>query len=721
MYTKLIQFIFLLLIILLILSCNRDFENPLDSKSVVEPDAPTGLSILMNADGNIKLNWTDNGIDNGFTILRGSTIIGITVRNDTTYIDSTFEFEKNYNYSVRSILPNGKSSVANTQSFSTSFAPTQLALSQVTDSNIELSWVDNSIFEDGFIIERKVIGANFSAIDTLTADTTIYVDNGLSNLIQYKYRVKAISGNKSSIYSNEQSLQTNFPEPTELSLLLLSDTECQLTWSDNTNFEEGFIIERNESNTSFVEIVNIPSNSTSYIDQNLNDGLLYIYRIKAYNGNNSSNYSSQKSIISPLSSPTNLEAEVIDIELLLSWDDNSNNEYYYQLERQIGTDDFELYEILNPNTNFKSIDLTNVDPNYIYSFRVKAVKDTLESLHTNIAGIEFGSVLWSKSFGGSVESIKLHPNGKELLVGIDLNDVKIIRIEDGYIISTLNNNYAYSVNYNSTGEKAVFMGNDQISVWDLNSETQIWEGTQTNGLSPVQFSPDNTKIISGGDYGGVGSVNVWNADNGSLIWSKSHDSNLTSIAVSLDGNYVATGSYDNTSKVWDMANGQQILNIQHGFMVTGLAFTSDSGILISCAYDGEVKALNVVTGDLLWSETLNYDLNHLTLQPSSDLFAVSSSTELTVLNSITWNQLWVGSHDENISFSEIDPNGKYVITTGNNYKKVKLWDQNNGNYIWAKIYTGDVRSMLFTSDGSKMITGHFDNKLIAHNLKWTSF
>ena len=87
-------------------------------------------------------------------------------------------------------------------------APSSLTASDVSDSEIDLSWDDNSNNEDGFSIESDGGGGSFSEIATVGAGVTNYSDTGLNANTTYTYRVRAFNGDGNSGYSNEASATT---------------------------------------------------------------------------------------------------------------------------------------------------------------------------------------------------------------------------------------------------------------------------------------------------------------------------------------------------------------------------------------------------------------------------------------------------------------------------------------------------------------------------------
>jgi Divergent InlB B-repeat domain len=68
--------------------------------------------------------------------------------------------------------------------------------------------------------------------------------------------------------------------------------QLQLAWTDNSNNEDGFRIERKTGTSgTFSQIASVGVNVTSYTDTNLTDGATYCYRLRAFNAAGNSAYS----------------------------------------------------------------------------------------------------------------------------------------------------------------------------------------------------------------------------------------------------------------------------------------------------------------------------------------------------------------------------------------------------------------------------------------------
>jgi hypothetical protein len=102
-------------------------------------------------------------------------------------------------------------------------APTNLTIVMLTNTKGSLSWTDNSTNEDGYNIERKATGSNYTLIASVKKDITIFVDSTMSLNNTYTYRVYSYNSTGPSLtYSNEVILATK-ALPT-LSTRPISDT-----------------------------------------------------------------------------------------------------------------------------------------------------------------------------------------------------------------------------------------------------------------------------------------------------------------------------------------------------------------------------------------------------------------------------------------------------------------------------------------------------------------
>ncbi len=252
-----------------------------------------------------------------------------------------------------------------------------LQIIQISDSQVELQWQLNADIVDHYRIERKIDSGNYSFHATVNANTSDYIDDSLSIENIYYYKVFGVNDeNITEPISN--SIRTTFAEITNFNIQHENLFTAKLTWQHDCNYEEGYIIERmetgkgergkrrkgegekrgkekvkskkekvkRETTDDFIEIANLPANETSFTDSTLLPNYIYEYRIHSYTTWNESNYSSQ-TFDNIFPKPTNLIITQDNVHTFsLIWNDNSNGEQGFNIERKI---DDEAYMLIHTN------------------------------------------------------------------------------------------------------------------------------------------------------------------------------------------------------------------------------------------------------------------------------------------------------------------------------------------------------------------------------------
>ena len=92
-------------------------------------------------------------------------------------------------------------------------APGNLEALSASNEEIIIKWQEAALNENGFIIERSEGDTlSFIEVGTAFANETSFIDNGLSSLTTYYYRIRAFHDSAQSLNSNYISVKTVYPD-----------------------------------------------------------------------------------------------------------------------------------------------------------------------------------------------------------------------------------------------------------------------------------------------------------------------------------------------------------------------------------------------------------------------------------------------------------------------------------------------------------------------------
>lgn len=333
-------------------------ESPTISKDSV-PAGPSPYPVTQITSSSCLLSWEDRSSNElGFRIYQTTDnrnyIIADSVEANVTNKRLTgLSPDTEYWFNIRSYNSAGEAGqsyqyVRTLASNALLNAPTNLTTSATGETTIDLSWQDNSDNENVFRIDASWYGTDrFWTIDSTTANVSSKSITNLSPNTLYYFRVSASNAEGQSEYSNTSSAMTLSGEsvpaaPSNLTAVVSGQTSAQLTWQDNSSNESVFLILCSEfKHCGWTPVAQAAPDAESALITGLDNNAKYFLRVVAIGEAGPSPSSNTVSLYMPSDpaipvAPTLQSAEATGpSSIRLSWNDNSNNEEYFVLEKSL--------------------------------------------------------------------------------------------------------------------------------------------------------------------------------------------------------------------------------------------------------------------------------------------------------------------------------------------------------------------------------------------------
>jgi len=177
--------------------------------------------------------------------------------------------------------------------------------------------------------------------------------------------------------------------PSDLSATAVSASQINLSWTDNSDNEDGFKVERSLDGSTWTQIATVGANVTTYQNTGLSCSTIYYYRVSAYNAGGDSDYSNTAYATTygcaptPPTAPSDLSATAASAsQINLSWTDNSGDEDGFRVERWDGSSWVEIATVGVDSTAYQD---ANLACNTTYYYRVRAYNAGGNSAYSNTA------------------------------------------------------------------------------------------------------------------------------------------------------------------------------------------------------------------------------------------------------------------------------------------------------------------------------------------------
>jgi WD40 repeat protein/tRNA A-37 threonylcarbamoyl transferase component Bud32 len=237
--------------------------------------------------------------------------------------------------------------------------------------------------------------------------------------------------------------------------------------------------------------------------------------------------------------------------------------------------------------------------------------------------------------GDRVTAVAISSDNNFLAAAGATNGVQVWNLQTRSRIASWPGRYVWhcGLSFSPNGRFLAGVGNrNLLTVWDLLAGTELWS---SNCIAPpcvARFSPDSTKLVSGG---ATENPLIWNiqtaecssfphinhgwtvgldfSPNGQTLATSSYDGTITlwnyaarapvarmngtiqtALSFSRDGHLLVTAGEDGTIRFWDIATRREIARLRgHASDVLTLAFPVDGGRLLSSSADGTIKSWRI--------------------------------------------------------------------------------------------------------------------------------
>ena len=395
--------------------------------------APTGLTAVLAEGGGVALTWTAPSEEadsvTGYEVLRAvgegemATLKADTGSTTTAYTDATAtDAGETYTYKVKAVRGQERSQASGQAQVQVPHDPADLKPTGLTVSLVEnrvtLSWTapkEDAESVDGYEILRRRPNRSESTLVALVADTestaTTYTDATANEAgVVYVYRVKALRGSETSLWSNFGRIElssdyvpdpTPTPEPestaddqapTGLTAALAEGGRVALSWSapaEDADSVTGYEILRAVGEGEMATLkADTGSTTTAYTDATATEaGETYAYQVKAIRGEDRSQASGQARVQIPHNpvdlAPSDLAAEAVDGGGVdLSWTapaEDADSVTGYEILRAVGEGAMATLAADTASTATTYTDATATDAGETYAYGVKAIRDGVRS------------------------------------------------------------------------------------------------------------------------------------------------------------------------------------------------------------------------------------------------------------------------------------------------------------------------------------------------------
>jgi titin len=254
----------------------------------------------------------------------------------------------------------------------------------VSSNRVDLTWIDNSVGEEGFEVWASMDGGAWGIIGLAKRNSRVFRHSSFSGSHTFNYQVRAFADTANGDFSNTATAIV-MAQPLGLNAQALNSSQIWIKWTDNATNETHYQIWRKVGSGDWTLLHTALADTPQYTDT-VSANQTYTYQVRCTNGVHSSSYTNADTSPAMLG-PTGLNGSAVSSTRVdLTWTDNSGSlAAGFQIFRRSGTGTRKMIGTVGPNVTTYS-DLT-AKPRTNYGYEVRASSGNDWSGFSNLKSI----------------------------------------------------------------------------------------------------------------------------------------------------------------------------------------------------------------------------------------------------------------------------------------------------------------------------------------------